>query len=121
MLADEFERLVERYQPALMRPAYGMAGDRLVAEDAVQGCWHAAWRSCDQIDPARVRGWLFSVTATRSAASCADSAWGTCSSVASGLRRPRSWPTRVTWTLPRHLQHLDLRDRQLIAFAAAWA
>lgn len=32
MLADEFEQLVERYQPALMRLAYGMAGDRLVAD-----------------------------------------------------------------------------------------
>ncbi|HSM38504.1 MAG TPA: sigma factor, partial [Candidatus Limnocylindrales bacterium] len=65
MLADEFEQLVKRYQPALIRLAYGMGGDRNLAEDAVQACWQAAWRSREQIDPTRLRGWLFTVTANQ--------------------------------------------------------
>ena len=115
MLSDEFEQLVDRYQPALMRLAYGMSGDRSVAEDAVQACWQAAWRSREQIDRARIRGWLFTVTANQ---------------VRRALRRRRlrevlhgrlQPPSSRGEVDPRHvdlaaaLRGLDLRDRQLVA------
>lgn len=115
MLADEFAQLVERYQPALMRLAYGMAGDRLVAEDAVQGCWHAAWRSRDQIDPARMRGWLFTVTANEVRRQLRRQR---LRNVLRGRLRP---PPPAGEADPRHVdlatavQRLGLRDRQLIA------
>jgi RNA polymerase sigma-70 factor (ECF subfamily) len=115
MLSDEFERLVERYQPALMRLAYGMAGDRTVAEDAVQACWHAAWRDRDQIDRARMRGWLFTVTANQVRRSLRRQR---LREVLHGRLRP---PANRGEVDPRHvdlataLRGLDLRDRQLVA------
>jgi RNA polymerase sigma-70 factor, ECF subfamily len=115
MLADEFEQLVERYQPALMRLAYGMAGNRVVAEDAVQACWQAAWRSRDEIDPAHIRGWLFTVTANQVRRQLRRQRLG---NVLRGRLRP---PTPTDEANASHidlstaLRHLDLRDRQLIA------
>lgn len=115
MLTDEFEQLVERYQPALMRLAYGMAGDRLLAEDAVQGCWQAAWRSRDQIDPMKVRAWLFTVTANQVRRQLRRQRLG---NVLRGRLRPPMPPDEAD---PSHidltaaLSHLKLRDRQLIA------
>ncbi len=64
MLADEFEQLVSRHHVDLMRLALVMSGDRALAEDAVQACWQAAWRSRGQIrDPSRIGAWLRTVTA----------------------------------------------------------
>lgn len=115
MLSDEFERLVERYQPALMRLAYGMAGDRTVAEDAVQACWQAAWRSREQIDRARIRGWLFTVTANRVRRTLRRRR---LRDVLHGRLRPPPGHGEVD---PRHvdlasaLSGLAPRDRQLVA------
>lgn len=115
MLADEFEQLVERYQPALLRLAYGMAGDRQVAEDAVQGCWQAAWRSRDQIDPMKVRAWLFTVTANQVRRQLRRQRMG---DVLRGRLRPPT-PAREAdasrMDLAVALQRLSLRDRYLIA------
>jgi RNA polymerase sigma-70 factor, ECF subfamily len=115
MLADEFEQLVSRYQPALMRLAYGMAGDRQVAEDAVQGCWQAAWRSREQIDPLKVRGWLFTVTANQVRRQLRRQRLG---NLLRGRVRPPAQPPEVDpghMDLAAALQGLNLRDRQLIA------
>jgi RNA polymerase sigma-70 factor (ECF subfamily) len=115
MRSDEFARLVERYQPALMRLAYGMAGDRTIAEDAVQACWHAAWRSREQIDRARIRGWLFTVTANQVRRSLRRRR---LREVLHGRLRPPPDRGEVD---PRHvdlasaLSGLNLRDRQLVA------
>lgn len=115
MLADEFERLVERYQPSLMRLAYGMAGDRAVAEDAVQACWQAAWRSRGEIDRARMRGWLFTVTANQVRRTLRRRR---LREVLHGRLRP---PVARDEVDPRHvdlataLSGLALRDRQLVA------
>jgi len=112
---DAFARLVERYQPALMRLAYGMAGDRTIAEDAVQACWHAAWRSREQIDRARIRGWLFTVTANQVRRSLRRRR---LREVLHGRLRPPPDRGEVD---PRHvdlasaLSGLNLRDRQLVA------
>jgi RNA polymerase sigma factor (sigma-70 family) len=115
MLADEFEQLVERYQPALMRLAFGMAGDRQVAEDAVQACWQAAWRSRDAIDPARFRGWLFTVTANEVRRHLRrDRLRG----LLHGRVNPASGPDDPHPSyldLGTALSGLDLRDRRLIA------
>jgi RNA polymerase sigma-70 factor, ECF subfamily len=115
MVIDEFEELVERYQPALLRLAYGMAGDRVVAEDAVQACWQAAWRSREQVDRNRVRGWLFTVTANEVRRQLRRQRLG---SLLKGRLRPPAAPEEVDpgrMDLAAALQGLDLRDRQLIA------
>lgn len=63
---EEFQRLVELHNADLMRLAYGMSGDRDIAEDAVQSCWQAAWHARDQLkDESRVRGWLFTIAANK--------------------------------------------------------
>jgi RNA polymerase sigma factor (sigma-70 family) len=63
---DDFVGFVERYNDDLLRLAFAMARDRAIAEDAVQSCWQAAWRSRDEIrDPDRLRAWLFTVTANQ--------------------------------------------------------
>jgi RNA polymerase sigma-70 factor (ECF subfamily) len=115
MLADEFEQLVSRYQPALMRLAYGMAGNRTIAEDAVQACWQAAWQSREQIDPLKMRGWLFTVTANQVRRQLRRRRLG---DVLRGRLRPPAPPPDADaghMDLAAALRSLDLRDRQLIA------
>jgi RNA polymerase sigma factor (sigma-70 family) len=115
MLSDEFEQLVERYHPALLRLAYGMAGDLTVAEDAVQACWQAAWRSREQINRARMRGWLFTVTANQVRRSLRRRR---LRELLHGGLRPTADHGEVD---PRHmdlamaLRGLTPRDRQLLA------
>jgi RNA polymerase sigma factor (sigma-70 family) len=61
---EEFRRLVDRYHIELLRLAYGMSGDRQLAEDAVQSCWQRTWATRTEIrDWERIQGWLFTVTA----------------------------------------------------------
>jgi RNA polymerase sigma factor (sigma-70 family) len=116
MLIDEFEQLVSQHHNRLLRLAQVMSGDRDLAEDAVQACWHALWQAGDQIrDPERVDAWLRTVTMNE---------------VRRQLRRQRMrgilqgrlrMPEPVLPTDARHLDlrralaGLDLRDRQLLA------
>jgi RNA polymerase sigma-70 factor (ECF subfamily) len=60
-----FARLVDAYYAETMRVAFVVAGgDREVAEDAVQSAWSIAWQKLGSLrDPARLRPWLFAVTA----------------------------------------------------------
>lgn len=118
---DEFEQLVGRYHLDLMRLAYAMSGDRALAEDAVQACWQAAWRSRSAIrDQSRIRGWLCTVTANE---------------VRRQLRRqrlrhllagrlhppqPLPAPDPQHLDLARALGGLGLRDRQLLALRFGW-
>jgi RNA polymerase sigma factor (sigma-70 family) len=63
---EAFADLVGRYNDDLFRLAFAMTGDRALAEDAVQGCWLAAWRSRGELrDAARIRGWLLTITANQ--------------------------------------------------------
>jgi RNA polymerase sigma factor (sigma-70 family) len=116
MDSDEFAQLVEHYNPALLRLAYGMCGDRSLAEDAVQACWQSAWRSrADIHDRLRIRGWLFTVTANQVRRQLRRRRLG---EIVHGRLRPAEQPPDVD---PRHLdlamalRGLELRDRQLIA------
>jgi RNA polymerase sigma factor (sigma-70 family) len=115
-LADEFEQLVSRYHRDLLRLAYAMSGNRALAEDAVQACWQAAWRSRAAIrDRSRIRAWLCTVTANE---------------VRRQLRRERlrrllafrvrppehpSLSDSAQLDLAQALRGLPLRDRQLLA------
>lgn len=115
-LETEFEELVDRYQPDLLRLAYAMCGDRGLAEDAVQACWESAWRSRSDIrDQTRTRGWLFTVTANQVRRQVRRRRLGQ-------ILRGRLWPPDAPKDVdPRHLDlaralgGLDLRDRELIA------
>jgi RNA polymerase sigma factor (sigma-70 family) len=61
---QEFTAVVERYNDDLLRLAFAMAGERTLAEDAVQGCWQAAWQARGgSARPRDIRRWLIAVTA----------------------------------------------------------
>lgn len=62
--AVAFETLVEAYHGDMARVAYGICGDRSLAEDAVQAAWTIAWRRLRTLrDVERIRPWLVSVVA----------------------------------------------------------
>ncbi len=116
MLTDEFEQLVGRYHVDLMRLALVMCGDRALAEDAVQACWQAAWRSRGQIrDPSRIGAWLRAVTANEVRRQLRRQR---LRSLLHGRLRP---PEPIPPVDPRHLDltralaTLDVQDRQLLA------
>ena len=116
MLTDEFEQLVGRYHVDLMRLALVMCGDRALAEDAVQACWQAAWRSRGQIrDPSRIGAWLRAVTANEVRRQLRRQR---LRSLLHGRLRP---PEPIPPVDPRHLEltralaTLDVQDRQLLA------
>lgn len=59
-----FRRIVELHHADMARVAYGICGDRALAEDAVQAAWTIAWRKLRTLrDPERVRAWLVAVAA----------------------------------------------------------
>ena len=111
----EFELLVERHHLDLVRFAYGMCGDRDMAEDAVQTCWHAAWRSRSDIrEPARIRGWLFTVTANEIRRQLRRRRFA--SLLRGRLEAPRPAPDHDPQfaDLARALAELPSRDRQIV-------
>lgn len=60
--------LYDRHGRSSVRLAYGVIGDRHLAEDAVQDAFLAVWRSAATFDPARAtaRTWLFTIVHRRS-------------------------------------------------------
>jgi RNA polymerase sigma factor (sigma-70 family) len=112
---DAFAKLVDAYHVDLLRLAYGMSGDRLLAEDAVQACWQSAWRSRGQLrDPAVARGWLCTIAANEVRRHLRRRRLG-------NLLHARLAPAVGAADIePRHidlataLSRLPLRDRQLI-------
>ena len=59
-----FARLVGQHHADMMRLAYVVTGDPVLAQDAVQAAWVKAWRNLRTVrDPERVRQWLVSIAA----------------------------------------------------------
>jgi RNA polymerase sigma-70 factor (ECF subfamily) len=59
-----FARIVAAYHADLVRVAYGICGDRDLAQDAAQSAWLIAWRKLGTLhDPERLRPWLVAVAA----------------------------------------------------------
>jgi RNA polymerase sigma-70 factor (ECF subfamily) len=57
-----FARLVAAHHAGMARVAYAIAGDRALAEDALQSAWVIAWRKLGSVrDPGRIRAWLMSI------------------------------------------------------------
>lgn len=66
---DAFARLAARWTPKLIAFAARSLGTTEAAKDVVQDTWESAWRNLRRLDdPARFRGWLYTI-ATRK---CAD-------------------------------------------------
>lgn len=65
--ARAFSRLVRRWQPRLLRHAYGFTRDREAARDVTQESWMAIIRGLASLrDPARFRAWAFRIVANKS-------------------------------------------------------
>lgn len=60
---DSFTALVKLYDKDLVRYCYVIAGDRQLAEDAVQNAWQKLWARQPLRDRSKVRGWLTVVAA----------------------------------------------------------
>jgi RNA polymerase sigma-70 factor (ECF subfamily) len=61
-----FAGIVAEHHNDMVRLAYGMMGDADLADDVVQMAWAAAWQHRHQLrDPAKVRGWLLTITANQ--------------------------------------------------------
>lgn len=59
-----FARIVAAYHGDMLRVAYGICGDRDLAQDAVQAAWLVAWRKLSTLrDADRLRPWLVAVAA----------------------------------------------------------
>ena len=59
-----FARIVAAFHPDMARVAYGICGDRDIAQDAVQSAWVIAWRKLRSVrEPDRLRSWLVAVAA----------------------------------------------------------
>lgn len=113
---DEFVELVERYHDDLLRLAVAMARDPRLAEDAVQACWHAAWRSRLALrDPDRVAAWLFTVTANEVRRLLRRQRLGRLLQGRIAAPAPPEPPDPRHVDLARALGRLAVDDRQLIA------
>jgi len=55
------ETLLKKYEAPLFQFLIGLLRDRHQAEDALQETWCRALRHLDGVDPAHLRGWLFTV------------------------------------------------------------
>jgi RNA polymerase sigma factor (sigma-70 family) len=59
-----FAWIVELHHADMARVAYGICGDRALAEDAVQAAWSIAWHKLRTLrDAERIRPWLVAVAA----------------------------------------------------------
>lgn len=59
-----FARIVATFHADMARVAYGICGDREVAQDAVQSAWVIAWHKLRTVrEPDRLRSWLVAVAA----------------------------------------------------------
>jgi RNA polymerase sigma factor (sigma-70 family) len=61
-----FANIVADHHRDMVRLAFGLLGDADLADDVVQMAWAAAWQHRRQLrDPAKVRGWLLTITANQ--------------------------------------------------------
>jgi RNA polymerase sigma-70 factor (ECF subfamily) len=59
-----FARIVHLHHTAMVRVAFVVCGDPVIAEDAVASAWPIAWRRLGSLrEPERLRPWLCSVAA----------------------------------------------------------
>lgn len=116
-----FADLVASHHGDLLRLAGAMTGDADLADDIAQAAWAAAWQHRSELrDPAKLRGWLLTITANEARA-------------ALRRRRFQTWlPTRLQSSVPDRrsneddqldlvaaLQRLPLRDRRMLALRYA--
>jgi len=63
---EEFHVIVSMHSAALFRRAYGISGDRSLAEDAVQDVFVRAWKKFNTFKPeANLRNWLTGILVNR--------------------------------------------------------
>lgn len=118
---ESFADIVAAHQADLVRLAGAMTGDGELARDVAQAAWVAAWQHRSELrDPAKLRGWLLTITANQARA-------------ALRRRMVRSWLRTTAASETSHpadagedrldliaaLQRLPVRDRQILALRYA--
>jgi RNA polymerase sigma factor (sigma-70 family) len=119
--SESFVEIVSLYHADFLRLAGAMTGDAELARDIAQSAWVAAWQHRSELrDPAKLRGWLLTITANQARAALRK-------------RRLQSWlrisattetaqPTDLAESrldLIAALQRLPVRDRQILALRYA--
>ncbi|BBM85882.1 RNA polymerase sigma factor [Candidatus Uabimicrobium amorphum] len=67
--SDALEKLIDHWQPRLLKHAWYLTGDGEVAKDMVQEAWMAAMKSFRNLqDPSRFRSWIYKIVTHK----CAD-------------------------------------------------
>lgn len=67
--SESFAEIVSAYHADLLRLAGAMTGDAELARDVAQAAWVAAWQHRSALrDPAKLRGWLLTITANQARA-----------------------------------------------------